>query len=79
MKKTGSRWNLRRFRYNKGLTQAEMADMLGYSRTRYNQIECGASMPQTYFMSRMGEVFGLKPEEVLRLLERHQAEKPEKS
>jgi transcriptional regulator with XRE-family HTH domain len=59
---------LRRFREKQGLTQAQMADLLDYTRSYYNEIENGAK-PLSYRAGLLVEGMRMSPafcERVLR-------------
>lgn len=51
------RYNLKFFRQKKNLTQKEMAEKLGISKTYYVQIEQGTADPSFKICERIGEVF----------------------
>ena len=51
---------LRRFREKQGLTQAQMADLLDYTRSYYNEIENGAK-PLSYRTGLLIEGMRMSP------------------
>lgn len=57
--------NLRLTRKALGLSQQEMAEQLGISRTAYRSFEMGATRVVSEYVSRMAELAGKTEEEVL--------------
>ena len=49
---------LRRIRAAKGLTQAQMAKLCGYSQTHISLVELGRHMPSIYFLIDYAEALG---------------------
>ncbi|MCQ2173576.1 MAG: helix-turn-helix domain-containing protein [Bacteroidales bacterium] len=57
--------NIRKVRKDMGLTQKEMADKLGISRTAYRNLEKGETKVYSNHISRMAELSGKAEEEVV--------------
>ncbi len=57
--KTAISINLRRLRKIKSLTQQELADLAGISRTAYRNIETGASMPRGHNLNALAHALGV--------------------
>lgn len=62
-----AREELKEFRKNKGLTQAEMAEKLDLSLSHYKSIELGTHDPSIKLLTRFYEIFGNECDDVLRL------------
>lgn len=58
---------LRVFRVSRGLTQAQMADRLGYSESHYSRIEGGYNRPRPYFWESIKTTFRLTDEQIEKL------------
>ena len=61
------RRNLKVFRIMQGLTQEEMADKLGVTRTFYSNVENGKNSTSYKFLKKLQKVFTLSDEEVWKL------------
>lgn len=57
--------NIRKVRKDMGLTQKEMADKLGISRTAYRNLEKGETKVYSNHISKMAELAGKAEEEVV--------------
>lgn len=53
------------YRQQNKITQGEMAKLIGVSRQTYNYWEKGISVPCEKYLSRLTEVVGAKPEDIL--------------
>lgn len=62
------RKNLKIFRVNADLTQAEMADKLDYSRSQYALIERGERDGAQAFWNTLQAVFGVSDEDMWKLM-----------
>jgi transcriptional regulator with XRE-family HTH domain len=56
---------IRAFRKEKGLTQREVADALGYSDAFLSEIERGVSGASREFLKKLNEVFGISSDYIL--------------
>lgn len=63
----GARENLIIYRVRSGLTQAEMAAKLGFSRQHYARIENGTQEASIRFLVKLGELFGITIDEAKEL------------
>ena len=63
----GVRENLIDYRVRSGLTQAEMAAKLGFSRQHYARIENGTQEVSIRFLVKLGELFGITIDEAKEL------------
>lgn len=63
----GARENLIIYRVRSGLTQAEMAAKLGFSRQHYARIENGTHEASIRFLVKLGELFGITIDEAKEL------------
>jgi transcriptional regulator with XRE-family HTH domain len=61
---------LRRLRQNKGLSQDSFAHQTGYHRNYVGQLERGEKSPSLNALFDFAGSFGMKPSELLRLMER---------
>lgn len=51
--------NLKNYRQAAGLTQEEMAKMLGITQGMYSRYECDARMPTVMMMKLLADTFGV--------------------
>jgi HTH-type transcriptional regulator, competence development regulator len=61
----GFRDNLRRLRAARVLSQAELADMSGVSRTAIARAETGQGIPHPRTIRRLAEALGVEPSELI--------------
>lgn len=61
--------NLEQIRRKKGLSQYELANRLGVSKSYISHLECGRRQMGLNLLRKYASVMSLKPEEVLRALE----------
>jgi transcriptional regulator with XRE-family HTH domain len=61
---------LRRLRQEKGYSQDSFAHKIGYHRNYVGQLERGEKSPSLNALFDFGGSFGMKPSELLRLMER---------
>lgn len=59
---------LRQMRGQHGLTQEQVAALLGLNRTAYTHYENGVNMPDVLTLVRLAEVYGVPPQEFLGFL-----------
>ncbi len=59
--------NLRRLRYEKGLSQEGLAHEASVNRTYLSKLEKGASYAGLEIIGKLAEVLGVEPAELLRL------------
>ena len=57
--------NLKQFRKNKGVTQQDIADYLGVTRTAYSRYEAGTRQPDTKTLQKLSEFFSCTIDEIL--------------
>lgn len=57
--------NLREFRESAGLTQAELANKVGISRTQITKWENGIQTPSTLWIEKLAKAFGKSPVELI--------------
>lgn len=65
---------LRVLRAKNGLTQKDMADMLGINRSTYSQIEGGKRKGSVEFWAKMQSKFGYSDTEIMELMKCERAE-----
>lgn len=58
---------LREFRTSAGLTQAELAELVGVSRKTVNTVENGVFIPSTLLALQLAAVLGCKVEDIFSL------------
>ena len=56
---------IKEFRKNKGLTQKELAESLGYSQDFLSAIEIGKVEPSREFLKKLNEIFGISSDYIL--------------
>lgn len=54
--------NIKKFRVTNELTQSQVCEVLGMSRTTYTKWESGDSMPNTVQLAKLGMIYGVKPD-----------------
>lgn len=64
------RYNLKNFRQKHDLTQGEMAEKLGISKSYYIQIELGYVNPSFKVAEKIGEVFAGEYDDIFELLKK---------
>lgn len=57
--------NIRRYREEFGMTQAQLADRLGVDRTSVTQWESGTSKPKFSNMSKLADIFGVDIQDIV--------------
>jgi putative transcriptional regulator len=58
---------LREVRTDRGLTQAQLAEMAGVSRKTINTVENGIFVPSTILSLRLAQVLGVRVEDLFQL------------
>jgi putative transcriptional regulator len=61
--------NLRVLRVTSGLTQAELADIIGVSRKTINTVENGVFVPSTVLALKLARALGVSVEDLFILIE----------
>ena len=64
----GKRLNLKQFRVGMNLTQAEFAEKMGVTRSRYQQVESGVRFGEWDFWKRLQDAFCIPDEKMWRLM-----------
>lgn len=54
--------NIKKYRVTNELTQAQICEVLGTSRTTYTKWESGDSMPNTVQLAKLSMIYGVKPD-----------------
>lgn len=56
---------IRELRKNQKMTQSDVARQLGITRSSVNAWEMGVSMPSTYYVAKLSELFGVSSDYLL--------------
>lgn len=65
MEQLGER--LKKERTKMGLTQQQIADILGVERSTYTKYECGSSKPSTRILYKISLIYSIAIDELIRL------------
>lgn len=57
--------NIKKYRVTNELTQSQVCEAIGTSRTTYTKWECGDSMPNIVQLAKLGMIYGVKTDAFL--------------